>query len=50
MVLEEAIATEDELKAQEESAEAEVQDAVDFAENGPYPPADILETNVYEEA
>ena len=50
MVIDKGIATEDELKEQEKSAEAEVQDAVDFAENGPYPQADILETNVYEEA
>lgn len=48
-VLEAGICSEAELAAAEASADAEVRDAVDFAENGPYPPVEILETNVYEE-
>ena len=43
------ILTEEELKKAETQAEAEVADAVEFAENGPYPPLELLETNVYEE-
>lgn len=47
LVLERGILTEAELAEAEKSADAEIEDAVEFAEKGPYPPADILETNVY---
>ncbi len=47
-ILENGFGTEEELKALERTAEEEVLDAVEFAENGPDPSVDILETNVYE--
>lgn len=49
LVLEQGFCTEEELQAAEKSADEEVADAVDFAENGPYPPVEILEKNVYYE-
>lgn len=50
LVLEKGLCSEEELKEAEKSADNEVADAVEFAETGPYPPVEILETNVYEEA
>lgn len=49
LVLTHRILTEAELTEAEEQVNAEVTDAVEFAENGPYPPLELLETNVYEE-
>lgn len=48
-ILERNFCAEEELQAAEKSAEEEVEDAVEFAENGPYPPVEILERNVYKE-
>ena len=39
--------TEEELQEAERSADAEVAEAVEFADTGAYPPVEILETNVY---
>mgnify|MGYP000887665639 FL=1 len=43
------IATEVEILQQENSAKREVEEAIKYAENCPYPPIDILTTNVYYE-
>jgi TPP-dependent pyruvate/acetoin dehydrogenase alpha subunit len=47
LLISKKIATAAELKSLEDSAEAEVADAVRFAENCPNPPLDILEAHVY---
>lgn len=49
LVLENGLLTEEELAVVEKAADDEVADAVDYAENGPYPPIELLETNVYDE-
>ncbi len=49
LVLDGGSLTEDELREAEAQADSEVADAVEFAENGPYPPVELLETNVYDE-
>lgn len=46
-LLNEKIVTEEELFVIESSVKDEVSDAIKYAEECPYPPIDILETNVY---
>lgn len=48
VILDKGLATDEELDAIEEAARAEVLDAADYAMSLPYPPTDILCTNVYE--
>ena len=47
-ILDRGIATSEELDAIDEAVRAEVLDAADYAMSLPYPPTDILCTNVYE--